>query len=184
MRDCYELIRSGQRAMVRRYQRRHFGAFGAGSSYDPITSSIQRHDQIYVGRGVFIGRNATISTSRPVVIGDDTAIGPLLCVQAGDHDFETVGALNSRPGQGRGGPVTIGRNVWVGARVTVLKGVTIGDGAVVAAGSVVTRDVRPYTVVAGVPARFVRERFLDDEDRERHRRIVESELSMPDRGAA
>lgn len=181
MPDIYESYRSVRRAVVRRYQRRRFGAFGAGSSYDPTTSSIQHHERIFVGQRVFIGRFAIISASNRVVIGDDTAIGPALCIQAGDHNFETVGALNSRPAQGRGGPVTIGRNVWIGARVTVLKGVSIGDGAVVAAGAVVTRDVEPYTVVSGVPARFMRERFPNPEDRERHRSIVEAELSMPDR---
>lgn len=53
----------------------------------------------------------------------------------------------------------IGNDVWIGINVTVLRGVLIGDGAVVAAGSVVTRDVPPYTIVAGVPARPVRPRF-------------------------
>ncbi|MFU0507524.1 DapH/DapD/GlmU-related protein [Pseudaminobacter sp. NGMCC 1.201702] len=55
--------------------------------------------------------------------------------------------------------VHIGHDTWIGHGVTILPGVTIGDGAVVGAGAVVTRDVAPYTIVAGVPARAVRERF-------------------------
>jgi hypothetical protein len=55
--------------------------------------------------------------------------------------------------------VCIGHDTWIGHGVTVLPGVTIGDGAVVGSGAVVTRDVAPYTVVGGVPARFIRERF-------------------------
>lgn len=51
----------------------------------------------------------------------------------------------------------IGDDVWIGGHTTVLPGVTIGDGAVVAVGAVVTKDVPPYTVVAGVPARVVKE---------------------------
>jgi acetyltransferase-like isoleucine patch superfamily enzyme len=54
-------------------------------------------------------------------------------------------------------PVAIGNNVWIGLNATVLKGVTIGDGAVVAAGAVVTRSVPPKCLVAGVPARIVKE---------------------------
>jgi acetyltransferase-like isoleucine patch superfamily enzyme len=58
--------------------------------------------------------------------------------------------------------VTIGSAVWIGDRVTVLPGVTVGDGAVCAAGSVVTKDVAPFTIVGGIPARTVRERFAPE----------------------
>jgi maltose O-acetyltransferase len=54
-------------------------------------------------------------------------------------------------------PIILGENVWLGARVVVLRGVTIGAHSVVAAGSVVTRDIPPRTLAAGVPARVVRE---------------------------
>lgn len=59
------------------------------------------------------------------------------------------------------GDIAIGNDVWIGRGAKVLSGVTIGDGAVVAAYSVVTRDVRPYAIVAGMPAREVRRRFSD-----------------------
>lgn len=55
-------------------------------------------------------------------------------------------------------PVSIGSDVWIGASSTILAGVTIGDGAVIAAGSVVTKDVEPYSIVAGVPARQIKRR--------------------------
>ena len=59
-------------------------------------------------------------------------------------------------------PVTIGNDVWIGARAIILDGVTIGDGAIVAAGAVVTRDVEPYTIVGGIPAKVIRRRFDDN----------------------
>lgn len=62
----------------------------------------------------------------------------------------------------RGGNNTIGNDVWVGAGAIVLRGVNIGDGAVVGAGSIVTKDVPPYAIVAGNPARVVRMRFGDE----------------------
>ena len=64
--------------------------------------------------------------------------------------------------QRRADRVVIGNDVWIGHAVIVMPGVTVGDGAVLAAGAVVTRDVAPYTIVGGVPAKQIRERFSRD----------------------
>ncbi|MBA3807488.1 MAG: CatB-related O-acetyltransferase [Solirubrobacterales bacterium] len=61
------------------------------------------------------------------------------------------------------GDITVGNDVWIGAEALILAGVKIGDGAVIATRAVVTRDVRPYAIVAGVPAREVRRRFSDEQ---------------------
>jgi virginiamycin A acetyltransferase len=71
----------------------------------------------------------------------------------------------------RNAPVSIGNDVWLGEGVRVLRGVTIGDGAVAAAGAVVTKDVEPYGIVAGVPARPVRYRVEDADVRSALQRI-------------
>ncbi|MBV6657601.1 MAG: chloramphenicol acetyltransferase [Devosiaceae bacterium] len=63
----------------------------------------------------------------------------------------------------RSNPVTIGHDVWIGHGVTVTAGVTIGTGAVIGAGAVVTKDVEPYTVVGGVPARVLKRRFSPEQ---------------------
>ena len=59
-------------------------------------------------------------------------------------------------------PIKVGNDVWIGCRATVLDGVTIGDGAIIAAGAVVTKDVAPYAIVGGVPARVIRSRFSEE----------------------
>lgn len=57
----------------------------------------------------------------------------------------------------------VGNDVWIGSRVSILQGVKIGDGAIIAAGAVVTRDIEPYTIVGGVPAKVIKKRFNDEE---------------------
>lgn len=108
---------------------------------------------ISIGRAVFIGYDCTFTGHGAIDIGDEVMIAHKVNLVTAGHPVE--------PGQRRAyitaGPITIGTNVWVGAAATVLPGVHIGAGAVVAAGAVVTRDVPPATLVAGVPARVVRE---------------------------
>ncbi|WP_318011557.1 CatB-related O-acetyltransferase [Mesorhizobium sp. CO1-1-9] len=61
------------------------------------------------------------------------------------------------------GPTEIGNDVWIGLRAVIMPGITIGDGAIIGAGSIVTKDVAPYAIVAGNPARLLRYRFTDDQ---------------------
>ena len=62
----------------------------------------------------------------------------------------------------RAHPVTIGHDVWIGHSATIMPDVTIGNGAVIASGAVVTKDVEPYSIVGGVPAKPIRGRFSDE----------------------
>ena len=95
------------------------------------------------------GRKFTIRT------GNDVSIGPEASILSLGHDPQ------SRNFADRGGDVTIGDRVWIGYRAIVLPGITIGEGAVIGAGALVTRDVAPFTIVAGNPARKIGERRED-----------------------
>lgn len=108
---------------------------------------------IVIGDGVFIGRGCEFN------ITDGLTIEPLARLASGckliDHDHEVSPVGRPMGGHGRSGPITIGRDAWLGANVVVLRGVTIGAGAIIAAGAVVTRPVPKDEIWAGVPARKV-----------------------------
>lgn len=103
---------------------------------------------------VFVGRGTRFDLTCELTIGEGTLIAPGCYIIDHNHGTHPDASIWSQPCIP--GPIRIGKDVWLGAKVIVLPGVSIGDGAVVAAGSVVTRDVAPMNLVAGVPARFVR----------------------------
>jgi acetyltransferase-like isoleucine patch superfamily enzyme len=105
-----------------------------------------------VGDNVFINYGSSLVASNHVKIGNDCLIGTHVMVM--DCDFHRV---EDKAWDMTGHPVVLEERVWLGNRSIILKGVRIGHDAVVAAGAVVTRDVPPRTVVAGSPARVVRE---------------------------
>ena len=77
---------------------------------------------------------------------------------------KTVFAEEEYADKENGFRVIVGNDVWIGARVTLLEGITIGDGAIIAAGAVVTKDIEPYAIYGGVPAKKIGTRFLDETD--------------------
>ena len=98
----------------------------------------------------FINENVQIICGERITIGDDCNIGRDAIIR--DYDGHCIDSAENISA-----PITIGSHVWIGQRAIILKGVTIGDGAVVAAGAIVTGDVPARTLVAGVPARVIRE---------------------------
>jgi len=118
---------------------------------------------IELGDGVNLGVGCVILSESRVRIGDDCLFAAhCYLVAGGNHDFSRTDIpVIRQPSVSRGG-ITIEPGVWLGARVTVLDGVTIGHDAIVGAGAVVTRDVPPFSVAAGVPARVIRKRTPDE----------------------
>lgn len=137
----------------------------------------------YMGVGSGISRDSIIPKC---YIGKYSTLGPDVKVILGQHPTNTI--VSTHPAfysnRGQNGftyvdktifneyryadskskyHVVIGNDVWIGSYVRILEGITIGDGAIIAAGSVVTKDVPPYAIVGGVPAKIIKYRFTDDE---------------------
>jgi acetyltransferase-like isoleucine patch superfamily enzyme len=110
-----------------------------------------------LGDFVFVGRGVEFDVLDHVTVGAHTMIAPRCFIT--DHNHGTLAAMRIDGQSGTVGRIAIGADVWLGTAVVVLPGVSIGDGAVVGANSVVTKDVAPMTIVAGVPAQFLRMRI-------------------------
>ena len=128
---------------------------------DPETTTILTSAEmvaprgISIGAGSIIGRYCLLDGRGGLTIGENVNISSYSIFISSGHEVDDPGF------RGWVGPTRVGDWAWIGIRATVLGGLTIGEGAVVAAGAVVTRDVDPYTVVGGVPARFIKERVRD-----------------------
>lgn len=112
---------------------------------------------LMIGNRSGIGRGSRLTLEDKIIIGDDVMTGPEVVMMTGGHYYDDLTIPIGEQGS-FGKPITIGNNVWIGTRAIIMPGVTIGDGAVIGAGSIVTKDVESNTVVAGVPARFIKRR--------------------------
>lgn len=130
--------------------RARIGALGAYS--DIAENTVVRGEKnLYIGVRTSISPNCFIDACGGVIIGDHVMISHMVSINSMSHESTPP---YHRPIMRR---TVIENHAWIGAGCIILDGVTIGEGAIVAAGAVVNRDVAPYTVVAGVPARKIRE---------------------------
>ena len=106
---------------------------------------------IHLGKGVFINAGCKFQDQGGIYIGDDVLIGHNVVMATLNHEENPNNRANLIAF-----PINIGNKVWIGSNATILPGVTIGDGAIIAAGAVVTKDVEENSIVAGVPAKFIR----------------------------
>lgn len=166
-----------------KYQRR-FMHFGKGSLLAPgVTlltprnisigsrSSIMRHcvletcecteqrPELVIGNHVSIGEYSHVTCANSIKIGNGVLTGRFVLITDNSHGEMTPSQCHvpplARPVSSKG-PVVIGNNVWIGDKATILPGVTIGEGSVIAANAVVTSNIPPFSVAAGVPARVVK----------------------------
>jgi acetyltransferase-like isoleucine patch superfamily enzyme len=113
------------------------------------SGTIDLHDRVYIGPYCYLQSESLLTIGRNTMLGQHVQV---LAYTRTMHLGPVPYAEQKLLSKG----VTIGENVWIGAGATILDGVTIGDNAVVAAGAVVSRDVPPATVAAGVPAKVIR----------------------------
>ncbi len=123
---------------------------------------------IHVGKGCFVNYNCTFLDVSPITLKDNVWIGANVTLATPNHPFLPEERLPADYPDGHhdleySAPITIEENCWICSSATICGGVTIGKNSIVAAGAVVTRDVPPNSIVAGVPAKVIRE--IDEADR-------------------
>jgi acetyltransferase-like isoleucine patch superfamily enzyme len=134
-----------------------------------------RPNTVTIGNHVYIGSYANLAVCE-LNIGDYTMLGPSVAVVGGDHRFDVLGIPCRFTGRDVQKPVTIGKDVWIGYGSIIMQGVRIGDGSIIGAGSIVTKDVDPYCIYAGQPAKLIRPRFSSNEDTLKHHKMLQSYL--------
>lgn len=141
-----------------------FKKHGRNFVFDPFGQ--YTFETITVGDDVFIESGANIMASETTItFGNKIMLGPNVTIRGGNHNTSVVGKYmydvkEKLPENDE--PVVIEDDVWIGSGATILKGVTVGTGSIVAAGALVTKDVPPYSIVGGVPAKVIKKRFPEE----------------------
>lgn len=136
--------------------------FGAGTTIDYKTY-IRYPSHVRIGSHTMINRGCRFFASHyykdvEISIGNNVAVAPEVCFLAAGHDYTRKDLPDTAAS------IVVNDYVWIGARSIILQGVTIGEGAIIGAGSVVTKDVPPYTVAVGVPAKVIKARIISKSD--------------------
>jgi acetyltransferase-like isoleucine patch superfamily enzyme len=122
-----------------------------------LASGPPKKNKIHIHSGVYINRYTILDAHQSIVIERNVMIGPHTYITDADHGLQKKQLIKVQPMTIR--PVRIEQDAWIGAHVTILKGVTIGRGAIIGSGAVVTKNIEPYTINVGIPARKIGERI-------------------------
>ncbi|CAN8070770.1 unnamed protein product [Agarophyton chilense] len=138
----------------REHLRKIFGACEKGAIVEPPIR-VDYGINTEIGSNFYSNFDVVILDCAKVIIGNNVLVGPGVHIYTAmhPHDVKTRHYRNLEMAQ----PVTIGSNVWLGGKAIILPGVTIGEGSIIGAGSVVTKDIPPFSMAVGNPARVVKE---------------------------
>ncbi len=135
-----------------------------------MSSKAKVFRDLKAGAYSYIGPNCLVYPK--VSIGDYTMLANNVSIIGGDHEYKIPGLPTIFSGRGILDKTVIGKDVWLGAYVKIKTGVTIGDGAIVAMGSIVTKDLEPFSVYAGIPAKKIKNRFDNNTEIEKHKKML------------
>lgn len=133
----------------------------------PLSSDFKGLKNLSIGDNTSIPKHSTFyCTEADLTIGNHVIFGPRPTIITGNHRINEIGKFITESHEKQtmdDAPVIIEDDVWCGANVIILKGVTIGRGSIIGAGAIVTKSVPPYSIVGGIPAKFIRYRFTIEE---------------------
>jgi acetyltransferase-like isoleucine patch superfamily enzyme len=170
----FYFIQRGYDRFVMYFMIRLFKSHGRNVIFSP-TKSVFSYKTTSLGNDVFIGTGATfLASESEIIIGNKVMFGPNVTIMGGNHNTTQIGKYmfdvkEKLPENDL--PVVIEDDVWVGTGAIILKGVTIRKGSIIAAGALVTKDVSPYSIVGGVPAKLIKMRFSPEQILEHERKL-------------
>lgn len=123
---------------------------------------VKKNAYIGTGKGLRVGDHSQLGENcrigPDVIIGSDVLMNPDVVIMTTSHAFENPEIPIRLQGASAIQPIHIGDDVWIGTRAVILPGVTVGRGAIIGAGSIVTKDIPPYAIAGGSPAKVIRQR--------------------------
>lgn len=134
-------------------------SLGSGSIIECTGVIRQLGEGLKIGNHVGFAQNCFLEVRGKITIGDDCIFASDVSIAAENHNFDKISQPIRLQGATRKG-ITIEKNCWIGTKVIILDGVTIGEGSIIAAGAVVNRDIPPYSVAGGIPAKVIKSRKL------------------------
>ena len=123
-----------------------------------FVTTIECPQKITIGDNVWMSKNIAFYASNGIHIGNDVVVAKDVSFISNNHSFKSSSVKINKQCYTENSPIVIGDDVWIGEKAIILKSVQIGKGAVIGAGAVVTKDVPPYAIVAGNPARIIAHR--------------------------